>query len=134
MCPNCQRLFGRRNQSHECLPAKSVDEYFSERPDWERPIFDAIRDHLDLFDDVTIEAVEVGIFFKRRQMFAELRPRKARLTLMVLVSRRIRHPRFVKRWEGPGTRSAYFIDLQQPAEVDDEVRDWLTEAYLASPV
>jgi len=29
---------------------------------------------------------------------------------------------------------AYFVDLRQPEEVDDDVRDWLTEAYLASPV
>jgi len=65
---------------------------------------------------------------------AELRPRRGRVTLSVLLSRRLRHPRIVKRWEGSGTRGAYFIDLRQPEDVDDEVRDWLTEAYLASPV
>src|SRR5690242_6899308 len=100
VCPECQRRFGRRNQSHECLPARSVDEYYAERPDWERPIFDAIREHLDVFEDVHVEALEVGVFFKRLRTFAELRPRKGRLTLSVLLSRRLRHPRIVKRWEG----------------------------------
>ena len=37
-------------------------------------------------------------------------------------------------WVGPALRRAYFIDLHAPAEVDEEVRDWLTEAYLSSPV
>jgi Domain of unknown function (DUF5655) len=132
-CPECQRPFGRRNQSHQCLPAMSLDEYFAARPDWERAIFDEVLDHLEMVGDVTVEAVEVGIFFKRSRTFAELRPMRNRLRLSVLLSRRLRHPRIVKRYEGAGTRSAYFVDLHAPADVDDDIRDWLTEAYLASP-
>jgi hypothetical protein len=111
----------------------TVDEYFADRPTWEKPIFDAVRDHLELIGDVQVEAVDVGIFFKRLSTFAELRPRRNRLTLSVLLSRRLRDPRIVKRWEGSGTRSAYFFDLRQPADVDEDLRDWLIEAYLASP-
>jgi hypothetical protein len=39
----------------------------------------------------------------------------------------------VKTWRGTGQRSAYFVDLRDAQDVDDDVRDWLTEAYLASP-
>jgi hypothetical protein len=133
-CPNCERPFGRRNQSHECIPAMPLDDYFLQRPPWERPIFDEIAEHLDLVGDVRIEAVSVGIFFKRARTFAELRPMRNRLRLSVLLSRRLRNPRIIRRYEGPGMRSAYFIDLRDPADVDDEVRDWLIEAYLASPL
>lgn len=112
----------------------SVDEYFAGRPDFERPIFEEVLDHLEMVGEVRVEAVEVGIFFKRLRTFAELRPMRGRVRLSFLVSRRLRHPRFVKRWEGSGTRAAYFIDLRAPEDVDDDVRDWLTEAYLASPV
>jgi hypothetical protein len=112
----------------------SVDDYFAERPTWERPIFEEVLDHLEMVGEVRVEAVTVGIFFKRLRTFAEIRPRKGRVTLSVLLSRRLRHPKIVKRYEGSGTRGAYFVDLRQPEDVDDEVRDWLTEAYLASPV
>jgi Domain of unknown function (DUF5655) len=132
-CPECQRSFRRRNQSHQCTPAITVDEYFADRPAWERPIFEEVRDHLDSVGNVQVEAVDVGIFFKRLSTFAELRPRRNRLTLSVLLSRRLRDPRIVKRWEGSGARSAYFFDLREPADVDEDLRDWLTEAYLASP-
>ena len=27
-----------------------------------------------------------------------------------------------------------FVDLRHPDEVDEELRDWLTEAYLSSPL
>jgi hypothetical protein len=132
-CPECQRLFARRNQSHQCTPATTVDDYYASRPDWERPIFETILEHLDMVGDVRVEAVEVGIFFKRRRTFAELRPKRDRLALSVLLSRRLRHPRVAKRYEGSGVRAAYFFDLRTAEDVDDEIRDWLTEAYLTSP-
>jgi Domain of unknown function (DUF5655) len=135
-CPECDRSFRRRNQSHECVPAMSVDEYFASRPDFERPIFEEVFEHLEMVGDgdVRVEAVDVGIFFKRLNTFAELRPMRGRVRLMVMLSRRMRHPKIVRRWEGSGARAAYWIDLKQPDDVDDDVRDWLIEAFLASPV
>jgi hypothetical protein len=133
-CPECGRQFGRRNQSHECSPAMSVDEYFAGKPEWQRPIFEAVLEHLEMVGAVRVEAVEVGIFFKRSHTFAELRPRRDRLVLSVLLSRRVQDPRVAKTWHGSGNRSAYFFDLHEADDVDDDLRDWLTEAYLASPL
>ncbi len=81
-----------------------------------------------------VEAVQVGILFKRSRTFAELRPRRDRVVLSVLLSRRMDHPRIVKIWHGSGQRSAYFVDLRDPSDVDEDVRDWLTEAYASSPL
>ena len=132
-CPECGREFARRAQSHGCLPATTVDDYFAERPAWERPIFEAVRQHLEAVGDVRVEALEVGLFFKRARTFAELRPRRDRLVLSVLLSRRLpKGGRIAKAFHGRGRRSAYFIDLRTPDDVDEDVRDWLTESYLSS--
>jgi Domain of unknown function (DUF5655) len=112
----------------------SIDAYFAARPASERPIFEAVLEHLAMVGAVQVEAVTVGIFFKRLRTFAELRPRRDRLVLSVLLSRPLHHPRIVRTYRGAGVRSAYFIDLRAPSDVDEDVRDWLTEAYLASPV
>jgi len=133
-CTECGRQFARRNQSHECTPAMTVDEYFAQRPARERAIFETVREHLEEVGSVRVEAVQVGIFFKRARTFAELRPRRDRVVLSLLLSRRLDHQRIVKAWHGAGLRSAYFVDLRDPADVDDHVRDWLTEAYVSSPV
>jgi hypothetical protein len=45
-CPDCRRQFGRRNQSHECAPSGSVDEFFAARPREHRKIYEAITKHL----------------------------------------------------------------------------------------
>jgi len=113
----------------------SLDDYFAtSRQALERPIFEAIFVHLESVGPLRVEAVAVGIFFKRLRTFAELRPKRDRVTLSVLLSRPLQSPRIARTWVGPGLRRGYFIDLRDPAEVDDELRDWLTEAYLSSPV
>jgi hypothetical protein len=81
-CPHCDRQFGRRNQSHECAPALSLDD---------------------------------------------------KTVLSVLLSRVVRHSRIARVYEGSGSRAAHFIDLRTAEDVDDDVRNWLTEGYLASP-
>ena len=132
-CPECQREFGRTNQSHTCAPAMSLEQYFSSGAPYERAIYEAVAEHLAGVGRVRTEAVSVGIFFKRVRTFAELRPKRNRVVLSFLLSRPLEHSRIVKTWRGSGERSAYFVDLRAAEDVDDDVRDWLTEAYLASP-
>lgn len=112
----------------------TLEEYFATGAPFERPIFDAVARHLVNVGPLTIEFVTVGVFFKRVRTFAELRPMRKQVRLSVLMSRRLSHPRFVKTWHGTGLRSAYFVDLRSEMDVDDEVCDWLTEAYASSPL
>jgi hypothetical protein len=111
----------------------SLEEYFASGPPYERAIYDAVAEHLASVGPLLTEAVSVGIFFKRARTFAELRPKPNRVVLSFLLSRPLGHPRIVKTWRGTGQRSAYFVDLRHAQDVDDAVRDWLTEAYLTSP-
>jgi hypothetical protein len=112
----------------------SIDAYFATGAEFERPVFDAVEQHLRNVGDVHIEPLSVGIMFKRARTFAELRPKRDRVVLSILLSRPLQHPRITKTWHGTGSRWAFFIDLREPADVDEDVKDWLTEAYLASPV
>ena len=72
--PACGREFGFR-QAHVCVPPLSVDAYFAARPPYERPIFEAVRDHVTSLGPVIVEPVNIGILFKARRTFAELRPK-----------------------------------------------------------
>jgi hypothetical protein len=53
--------------------------------------------------------------------------------LSLWLSRHLEHPRIARTIRGSGLRSAYFIDLRTELDVDQDVREWLTEAYLCSP-
>jgi Domain of unknown function (DUF5655) len=132
-CPQCERRFGRRNQSHECAPAMSLEQYFATGPERERPIFDAVMDHLESVGPVHVEPVSVGIFLKRARTFAELRPKTKWVALYLPLSTVVDHPRIARRIAVSGNRTWYAINLHGPEDVDDQVRSWLTEAYLSTP-
>jgi hypothetical protein len=46
---------------------------------------------------------------------------------------RIDDPRIARRMAISGNRTWYVVNLRDPSDVDDRVRSWLTEAYLATP-
>lgn len=128
-CPACGREFGKR-QSHFCAPALSVDAYFSARPPGEREIFEVVRSHLESLGACIIEPVGVGILFKSKRTFVELRPRTRWVTLNFGLNRRIRHPRITRTTRTNSQRTYHGVNLRTPADVDDQVREWLTESYL----
>jgi len=130
LCPACGREFGRRRQSHVCVPGNSVDETFAGRPAWQRETFDVIMRHIDALGPVHSDAVGVGVFLKRRQKFAEVRPLARSLALWLALERRVSHPRIARRPVGSGGRIWHMLSLTAPAQVDDGVHALLTEAFM----
>jgi hypothetical protein len=133
ICPTCSRLFRRQGQSHECAPAMTLDEYFSTGLERERPIFQAVMAHLHTLGPVHVEPLSVGIFIKTSGSFLELRPMQKWVALSFKLPRRMTNPRIARKPLTVGDNIFYVVNLRAPEDVDDEVRGWLTEAYLASP-
>ena len=63
-CPACERQFGRQSQGDECAPSMTIEDYFATGPPHERPVFEAVNQHLQQLGGVYVEPVSVGIFFK----------------------------------------------------------------------
>jgi hypothetical protein len=134
-CPKCDRRFGRRNQSHECSPAMTLEDYFAaDGPPFERPIFDAVHGHLTTLGPLHLEPVSVGLFFKRSRTFAELRPMTRWMVLSFILSRRVDDPRITRVVPISGSRVYHQTKLHAPDDVDEQVRGWLTDAYLSTPL
>ncbi|HUS32495.1 MAG TPA: DUF5655 domain-containing protein [Kofleriaceae bacterium] len=132
-CPDCKRSFGRRNQSHECAPSNTVDDYFAKRPVELRKIYNAIERVVTKLGG-HIDPVKVCVMFKRARTFGEVRAMKDRLRLYFILSREILDDRIDKRLRMSAHRCVHQIDLTSPKQVDRDVRDWLAEAYACSPL
>ena len=128
-CPKCDRGFGRRNQSHTCVPAGTLDSYFGGRPAIQGSLCDAVTRHLESLGPLTVDAVQVGVLYKRAATFAEVRGMRDRIRLSVLLSRAVESARFVRSVKTSANRWAHFIDLKSTDDIDDAVLDWLTESY-----
>ena len=128
-CPACGREFGRAHQSHTCVPGNSVDDTFAGSPPYQRPAYDAIIEHLSTLGPLHLDAVSVGVFLLHDRKFAEIRPKARSLQVALRLDRTASH-RLVSRhmqWSGS---TWHIIKLTSPDDVDDGLRELLTEAYL----
>jgi hypothetical protein len=109
----------------------TIEEYFTTGPTWERPIFEAVWSHLEALGPVYVEPVSVGIFFKSKRTFAELRPMARWSALSIALPRPVQHPRMTRKVQQWAGRYYHVFNLKEPGDFDAPIRDWLTEAYLA---
>ena len=111
----------------------TIDEYFSTGPPFERPVFDAVMFALDDVGPIHVEPVSVGIFLKRSRTFAELRPMTRWVAVSFSLPRTLQSSRLSRKVYDGGTRKYHVVNIRTADEVDEELLDWLTEAYLTSP-
>ncbi len=76
------------------------------------------------------DAVSVGVFLKSDRKLAEVRPRSRDVWLALYLPRPDRDPRFARVLGPGGPRVVHILLLRQPEDVDDQVRRWLTEAFI----
>lgn len=130
-CPECGRGFARARQAHECAPAMTLDEYFATGPARERPVFEAVRAHLQSLGPMYVEPVSVGIFIKSTGSLVELRPMTRWVALSFPLERVVDHDRIARKPVRSGQRVYHVVNLSGPDDVDEQVRNWLTESFLA---
>lgn len=107
-----------------------IDDYFRTGPPWERPIYEVVVAHLDSLGGVYIEPVSVGIFFKSTRKVCELRPKAKWSALSFSLPERIDSTRMSRKPIQHGKKWFHVVNLRSPAEFDDKVKDWVTQAYL----
>ncbi len=112
------------------MPGGTVDAAFAGRPPGQRAVYDAILAHLQGLGPVHEDAVTVGVFLKRDRKLAEVRPRSRDVSLALYLPRPVRDPRIAKVLGPGGPRVVHFLFIRAPEEVDEQVRAWLTEAFL----
>jgi len=132
MCLECERQFGKANQSHECAPALSLDEYFESGPEFERPIFDLVLQHLETLEvEPYFEPVSVGIFFKRKSAYLQLRTMTKWVAVCFNLSSRLESGRLSRKVVEHSGRYYHVVNIRSVDEIDDELLGWLSEAWAA---
>jgi Domain of unknown function (DUF5655) len=115
-----------------CVPGNTVDESFAGRPAVQRDIYEAIIAYLRTLGPVHLDAVRVGVFIYHIDKIAEVRPAARALTLWLMMPRDLDDPRVGRRERVSTTRVAHRIKLTDVSDVDDQLCDWLGEAYDAA--
>jgi Domain of unknown function (DUF5655) len=108
----------------------TLEDYFSTGPSFERPVFDAVIEHLNTLGDPFLEPVSVGVFVKRDGVgVLQLRPMTKWVALSLFMPRAL-HDRRISRKPIPSGRTVYnVVNVGGPDEIDDVVKGWITEAW-----
>lgn len=122
----------------------TLDEYFGEETT-SRAIFDALQAMVEGLGGVTLRVTKSQVAFRRRVAFAwvwmprmylrggrpeqYLRRPAAPLVLTVGLRRRDPSPRWKQVVEPAPGRFTHHLELYSAAELDEEVHDWLREAW-----
>lgn len=108
----------------------SIEAYFESGPDFERPIFEVVRDHLQTLDpDVWFEPVSVGIFFKGHARFVSLRTMTKWIAVGFSLNHKLSHKRLSRKVIEHGNRFHHVVNVRDASEIDDVLLGWLTEAW-----
>jgi hypothetical protein len=114
----------------------TLDEYFSTGPERERPIFEAVAGYLETLGPIHVEPVSVGIFIKRDRSFVELRPKVRWVAMSFPLPYELDHPRIARKMRsgrGGGGTCYHVVNLVGPDDVDEQVQEWLAEAWFGLP-
>jgi len=115
-----------------CAPAMAIEAYFDDADPADREIYEAVAETLIECGPIEIEAVSVGIFFKRSRKFVELRPRRRGMACSMILPHALESDRATRRIELGPRGVANFVTLVSADDVDDELRQWLAMAYDAA--
>src|SRR5688572_23474946 len=121
-CPQCGRQFRRPGQGHECAPAMALEEYFSTGPPHERPVCEAVLDFLKGIEPVHVEPLSVGIFLKKAQTFAQMRPMQKWVALSLGLPRRVDHPTMTRKVMPYAGRFYHVFNLSRPEDFDERIQ------------
>ena len=127
-CPDCQRQFANRNQSHAC-ERYTLAAHFEGKPATVRAIFDKLLRLAKQNGPVTVLPEKTRIAFQVRMSFAALVIRRNWVDGHVVLARRFEHPRF-RRIETFSPRNhLHAFRFTRIDEIDKEVGAWFAEAY-----
>jgi hypothetical protein len=127
-CPECERWFANRNQSHAC-GRHDLEHHFAGKPPEVRALFDAVVAEVRALGPVAVLPEKTRIAFQVRMSFAQLTPRRRWIDGHVVLSRRLESPRFRSVQTFSPRNHLHTFRLSTLADVDDELRAWLAEAY-----
>ena len=114
------------------------DEFFSDQV-LPRQLFERIRREVEAIGPASLQATKSQIAFRRRRAFAwawmpgqYLTGKHAPLALSIALPARDRSARWKEVVEPYPGHFMHHLELQQPADIDDEVSGWLRKAWDAA--
>lgn len=133
-CPDCKRDFGAVGRGHICNPGLSIEEFLGSSPAFVPPIFERVHEHLVAVDataggELIVDPLAGKVLFKNGPTFAILDVKTKWVALGFSMRRRLEAGRLSRKVTDYGSKFFHVVNVADADLIDDELCDWLTEAY-----
>jgi hypothetical protein len=128
-CSRCGRRFANRNQTHTCAPLGRVEEHLAGKSASVIAIYEALVAAIERCGPVIINPTKSRIAFQVRMNFAAVKLLQNWVDGHVILARRLESPRFTKVITYSAHNHEHDFRLNSPDDVDEELCEWLCEAY-----
>ena len=111
------------------VPPPTVAQHFEDKPAELRAVYDGILDAASSFGRFTQDSKKTSIHLTYRSAFAGVALRQDALILTLKSARDVKSPRVYRAEQVSAHRWHLEIRLNDPTQVDRELKDWLRHAY-----
>lgn len=126
-CPDCGRQFHNSNNAHSCIPRTGVEDHLAGKSQGVADAYRTFEAMVRELGPITVEPLKSRIGFKARSTIAGATFTKATLRAGFVLARRLDDPRL--KVDSYGGRHVHTLEVTEPAELTDDLRGWLAEAY-----
>lgn len=129
-CPNCQREFFKKNQTHYCSDV-TIDDLLADRPPEVTLAFDALLLAVIDWQPQVIGAGKSAIIFNNGKAWMVVRPMKAELDVSFFYGTEIKSPLILKaRLDNMGkNKYVHHLRLRDDTSVTPEVVNLLRKGF-----
>jgi hypothetical protein len=126
-CPDCGRQFHNVNNAHSCMARIGVEEHLAGKPPAVAEAYRRLEAMVREIGPITVEPLKSRIAFKARTTFAGATFTKSTLRAGFVLARRLDDPRL--KVDTYGGRHVHTLEVMDGAQLTDDLREWLAEAY-----
>jgi len=131
LCPKCNREFSTKNQWHSCAIIKE-DEMFINSTRNVSEIYAVLKNKCTSFCDFNIDTTKSCLYFVKKKRFLVIKPKKNSLRLEFVLPHKIDIFPVIKIYEISKFRYVHFISLDNPEDINNDIINWIREAYQLS--
>lgn len=111
-----------------------MDDCFAGRAAYQRELYERIVADIAELGPYHADVVTVGVFLKHQRTFVEVRPKARALSLALVLPEPVDDPRISRRLPAAAGRVVHIVKLTAAEQYDDQLREWLTQAYDAASI
>jgi hypothetical protein len=127
-CPNCGRQFQRRGQSHSCK-LFNLKQHFEGKPQGKHLYQHLKKEIHEQIGPFKVESLHCCIHFVSIYTFAAVKIFKEKIQLEFGLTHKIKSSRITKVQKISTTTYLHFSSISTPQEIDEELLNWIKDAY-----